>query len=168
METTKRTRLGTLLLLGTLVVGMLATALPAAAVTAGTTEGCTPGYWKTHPQAWQEYSPTQTVKSVFSAAASTPYGNLTLMQALSLRGGSTLNGAKEILLRAAVAALLNAAYDTADGSGLLFPWRRDVASFGRPALIPTVNAALLSTNRTAILALAAWLDRDNNLGCPLS
>lgn len=150
-----------LLLAGMLLTG-LATALPAAAVTVGDDEGCTPGYWKNHTSAWEEYSPSQTISSVFTNAA--PYGDLTLLQGLSLSGGPGVDGAKQILIRAAIAAVLNAAHDS-----LGYPWRRSFASeFGRPALIPTVNNALASGSRSTILDLATRLDRDNNLGCPLN
>jgi hypothetical protein len=144
-----------------LLVATLGAAAPAAAVTVGTTEGCTPGFWKNHPTVWQEYAPTQTIQSVYAGAASTTYANLTLLQGLSLQGGSGVSGAQQILLRAAIAALLNSAYDP-----LAFPWQRDGSAF-RPALIVTVNAALTSGNRATMLALAARLDADNNLGCPL-
>lgn len=132
----------------------------ASATTVGTTQGCTPGYWKNHTDSWQEYVPTQTVSSVYSGAA--PYAGETLLVALNGGGGPGVNGAKTILLRAAVAALLNSAYDP-----LLYPWQRSGSQF-RPALIATVDAALASGNRATMLALATWLDTDNNLGCPLN
>ena len=150
------------------VVAILISALPVAASVAGDSEGCTPGYWKNHADSWQEYSPTQTVSSVFSGAAGTPYANLTLMQALSLKGGPGVAGAQEILLRAAVASLLNAADDSEDGLHLLFPWRRDAVGLnGDPPLISTVNATLASGSRATIIGVAARLDAANNLGCPL-
>jgi hypothetical protein len=65
-----------------------------------------------------------------------------------------LGGAK-ILLRAAVAALLNAGH-----SGVDYP--RTTAE-----ILADVNAALSSGNRNTMLALATALDDDNNLGCPL-
>jgi hypothetical protein len=75
---------------------------------------------------------------------------------LSFKGGSTLTGAKEILLRAAVAALLNSASPSVD-----YPLTTQ-------QVITAVNAALTSTNRSTILALATRLDNYNNLGCPLN
>jgi hypothetical protein len=60
-----------------------------------------------------------------------------------------------------VAALLNASHDP-----LAFPWQRAGSAFRAP-LIASVNDALASDDRSAILALAGWLDADNNLGCPL-
>jgi hypothetical protein len=99
------------------------------------TQGCTPGYWKNHTDNWEEYAPSTKVSAVF-AGAPAPYANLTLEQALALKGGSGLDGSTEILLRAAVAAVLNAAHE-----GLGYPYRR----FDQPlAIIATVNAALTS------------------------
>ena len=80
----------------------------------------------------------------------------TLRQALSFTGGSGTTGASRILLRASVAALLNSAH-----SDVNYP--RTTAE-----VIADVNAALASNNRTAMLNLAAELDADNNLGCPLN
>lgn len=122
-------------------------------------QGCTPGYWKNHTDSWPPagYSPSQAVDSVF-ANVNTYYpvlGNATLLDALSFAGGPGGQGAAEILLRAAVAALLNGAHP-----GVAYP--RTAA-----AVIAEVNTALLQ-NRDAMLALAAALDADNNLGCPLN
>ena len=92
--------------------------------------------------------------SVFSGVGT--LASSTLREALEFRGGSTITAAQQILLRQAVAALLNAAHP-------------DVA-YPRTAaqVISTVNAALASNDRTAILALASALDAENNLRCPLS
>jgi len=121
-------------------------------------QGCTPGYWKNHTGSWPPtgYSPSQAVDSVFSNV-NTYYptlGNATLLQALAFDGGSGNQGAAEILLRAAVAALLNASHPS-----VAYP--RASAE-----VIADVNAALLQS-RDAMLSLAASLDADNNLGCPL-
>jgi hypothetical protein len=144
--------------------------VPGANATAGgTTEGCTPGYWKTHTDSWQEANTGSTFKGKFGIATSVAgLDGLTFPQALEGGGGPGVLGARKILARAATAAWLNAAYDDGEG-GLRFPWRRAVASeFGRPALVPTVRAAITGTDRQAMLELAAWLDADNNLGCPLN
>ena len=126
-------------------------------------EGCTPGYWKNHPEAWPPtgFSTGQTVASVFSRAGSSPYANLgsqTLMQALAFQGGETIEGAAEILLRASVSAALNAAHP-----GVNYP--RTVGD-----IVADVNSALNSQDRSTILNLASQLDRDNNGpgGCPLN
>ena len=121
-------------------------------------EGCTPGYWKNHSGSWPAtgYSTIQKVNTVFSEASRFPaLGNSTLHQALHFGGGSDLSGAAEILLRAAVAAVLNASHPGVD-------YPRTVAE-----VVAQVNSALASGNRDAMLALAAGLDADNNLGCPL-
>ena len=120
-------------------------------------EGCTPGYWKNHPNSWVGYSQVMSVQSVFSSASS--YGDLgtaSLRQALAFGGGPGVNGAARILLRAAVASLLNAA-----NNGVNFPWTEG-------DVITAVNDALDSNDRATILALATTLDNDNNLGCPLN
>ena len=124
-----------------------------------TNEGCTPGYWKNHTDSWAAtgYSPAQTVLSVFSSSSSfSTLASSSLLSALSFAGGPGVSGAAEILLRAAVAALLNSAHPDVD-------YPRTTAS-----IIADVNAALASNDRDVMLALAAALDADNNLGCPLS
>lgn len=145
----------------------------AQATIAGDTQGCTPGYWKQsqHFDSWQEASPSSLFTTKFKIGTPTvdPLNGLTFLQALQGGGGPDLVGARKILARAATAAWLNAAYDAPDGSAMFFPWRRATASaFGRPALVPTVRAAITGTDRAAMLSLAAWLDADNNLGCPLN
>jgi hypothetical protein len=99
------------------------------------------------------------VSSVFTVA-SPPYsaslGSATLADALAFKGGSTIDGAAQILLRAAVAAVLNAA-----SPDISYP-----LTVGQIA--SQVNTALASANRDTILTLASELDSDNNLGCPIS
>jgi hypothetical protein len=122
-------------------------------------EGCTPGYWKNHTDSWAAtgYSPGQTTSSVFSAASAFPsLGSQTLLQSLQGGGGPGTLGAAKVLLRAAVAALLDSSH-----SGVDYP--RTTAD-----VIADVNAALASNDRDTMLALASELDSDNNLGCPLS
>ncbi|MCC7178506.1 MAG: hypothetical protein IT177_08955 [Acidobacteria bacterium] len=121
-------------------------------------EGCTPGYWKNHTDSWPPtgYSPAQTVGSVFAAGAFPSLAGETLLQALQGGGGPGTLGAATILIRAGVAALLNAAHPD-------MAYTRTAAS-----VIADVNAALASGNRDTMLALASSLDRDNNLGCPLN
>lgn len=122
-------------------------------------QGCTPGYWKNHTDSWPPtgYSPSQSVASVFSQAAAYPeFGSSSLLEALKFHGGKGVEGAAAILLRAAVAALLNASHPGVD-----FP--RTPAS-----VISSVDAALASGDRDTMLSLAMSLDFDNNLGCPLN
>ena len=126
------------------------------------TEGCTPGYWKKHTDNWQEYTPSTKVKFNFTIPAelASVVGNETFLQALQGGGGPGVNGAVTILLRAAVAADLNAAHE-----GVGYPYRR----FKDPFQIQAqVNAALASLDRDTMLELASVLDAANNLGCPLN
>jgi len=119
-------------------------------------EGCTPGYWKNHPASWTGYVPGQTAGSVFALGGFPSLASQSLLATLQGGGGSgTLGGAK-ILLRAAVAALLNASNPGVE-------YTRTTAE-----IIADVNAALASNDRATMLALAGELDADNNLGCPLS
>ena len=122
-------------------------------------QGCTPGYWKNHTDSWAGtgYSPNQLTGSVFSGASAFPsLASKTLLQSLQGSGGPGTLGAATILLRAAVAALLNAAH-----TGVAYPRTSS-------QIISDVNAALTSNNRDQMLALASALDRDNNRGCPLN
>ncbi|MBY4678278.1 hypothetical protein [Marinobacterium arenosum] len=124
-------------------------------------EGCTPGFWKNSTGSWQVYSPNQTVVSVFNIPNNYKNGkdaisdSDTLLDALGYDGGETIRGAAKILLRAAVASILNAAH-----SGVDYPRTAT-------AVINAVNAALATGDRDTILMLAGELDSDNNLGCPL-
>ena len=116
-------------------------------------EGCTPGYWKNHTDSWPPtgYSTSQSLVSVFGANALAG----SLLDGLGFGGGSGVVGAKRILLRAAVSALLNSASPGVD-------YTRTTAQ-----VIASVTTALGGT-REAMLALASALDADNNLGCPLN
>jgi hypothetical protein len=121
-------------------------------------QGCTPGYWKNHTGSWPPtgYSPTQLVSSAFAQSALYPSGSSSLLDALGFAGGSGVNGAAEILLRAATAALLNAAHPDVS-------YPRDPSS-----VMASVNNALTTQSRDAMLMVAAALDADNNRGCPLN
>jgi hypothetical protein len=118
--------------------------------------GCTPGFWKNCVRQWcGTYTTSQKVSSVFTVPAcigSPNLGNATLLQSLSFRGGSSVNGGAQILLRAATAALLNACKDIG--------YPLDTAQ-----VISQVNTALASCDRATLIALAGTLDGYNNLGC---
>jgi hypothetical protein len=123
--------------------------------------GCTPGYWKQpqHFDSWVStgFSPNQTLESVFDVPNSLGLDNVTLVEALALPGGPGVSGAARILLRAGVAALLNAA-----SSGVDYP-------LSTAQVIAEVNAALASNDRSTILSPATELDDLNNQGeCPLN
>lgn len=98
------------------------------------------------------------VKDVFNQAASgysSSIGNSTLLQALSFDGGSGLDGDARILLRQAVAALLNSAHPSIN-------YPRSTAS-----VITSVNSALASHDDDDMEDLEEDLEDDNNCGCPL-
>ena len=130
-----------------------------AAQTTPATQGCTPGFWKQsfHFALWTGYTPTQTVDSVFAGVDASLSGE-TLLDALQGGGGPGVAGAERILLRAAVAALLNAS-----NGNVSFP-------FTTADIISAVNTAIATGNRDSILTLATTLDNANNGvgGCPLS
>jgi hypothetical protein len=135
---------------------MAALRVPLARLVTGE-QGCTPGYWKNHTDSWAAAGllPGQTAGSVF-AVPFPQLANRTLLQTLQGGGGPGALGGARILLRAAVAALLDAAHPGVD-----YPWT--------PAeVVAEVNAALATGDRSAMLALAGELDAQNNLGCPLN
>jgi hypothetical protein len=71
-------------------------------------EGCTPGFWKNHPDVWPApYTPSTLVEDVF--VVPDEFAGLTLQQGLELGGGG-----ENALLRHGIAALLNAASDDVD------------------------------------------------------
>jgi uncharacterized repeat protein (TIGR01451 family) len=122
-------------------------------------EGCSHGYWKTHPESWPAtgYTTSQKVSSVFSQASLYPtLANSSLLASLSFSGGSSVTDAAANLLKQATGSLLNSAHPGVD-----FPW-------STAQLINDVNAALASKNSSVLLALATDLEKDNTLGCPLN
>ena len=120
--------------------------------------GRTPGYWKNHLEAWPSpYVSSQLLSTVFTlpsavtAGSAKPQAGDTLLMALDYQGGSSLKGAAQILLRAAVAAVLNEQYYGTWYPAESITWIRN-----------SVNAALASGNRGTILTLATRLDNWNN------
>lgn len=140
-------------------LGVLRLPLPATPPPPTGDQGCSPGYWKNHTASWSGtgFSPGQTAGSVFTALSAFPtLASKTLLQSIQGGGGPGTLGAATILMRAATAALLNAA-----SPGVDYP-------LTQAQVISQVNAALASNDRNTMLALASTLDGDNNLGCPLS
>jgi hypothetical protein len=138
------------------VYGNTSVVLNVTGCTFNGSQGCSPGYWKNHLLSWQstDYSNSQYVKSVFSAAVG--YDTVSLLDALKLKGGSGVDGAVRILVRAAVASLLNST-----STGVASPvWATQS--------ILDVNQAITNGDRDAILALADNLDLNNNLICPMN
>ena len=129
--------------------------------------GRTPGYWKNHTNMWPEtFTAGLSVVSVFFPTGDLPSflktggvldlnkngGIDTLANALAYKGGTGITGAAQILLRAAVAAVLNEKYY---GDG--YPGSDTVAN-----LIKLVHDTMLINNRSAYLTLASMLDMWNN------
>ena len=116
-------------------------------------EGCSHGFWKNHPQHWQDYTPGQKVGDIFTLPLSlSVLSDDTLMTALGYGGGNDLVGAAKILLRNAVASLLNANHDD-----VFYPLTEN-------EVINQVNSALSSENRDTILNFEIVLNLYNNLG----
>ena len=121
-------------------------------------EGCTPGFWKNHPDCWcTEYQPETLVGDVWIIPDElSKLANKTLLQALQGGGGPGAMGAAKILLRAATASLQNAC-----NGDVSFP-------LSVQNIIDEGNAALATLKRKKILQLARTLDDLNNLGCPIN
>ncbi|HEY7802691.1 MAG TPA: hypothetical protein VIE40_08450 [Dehalococcoidia bacterium] len=128
-------------------------------------EGCTPGFWKNHtdtsrnPNAWPPtgLTPGQSLDSLFTIpSAFSGLAGDSLLTALEYHGGPTAQDAAQILLRSAVAAVLNADHPDID-----YP-------MSSSSIITQVNAALATGDRGTILTLQGTLDADNNLGCTIS
>ena len=125
--------------------------------------GRTPGYWKNHPEDWNNgYTPNQFIQDVFTVPSGLLSGGVLdldkngskdkLIDGLAYRGGSGLTGAAQIMFRAAIAALLNEAYYGADYPG----------AESTPALIALVNSKLALLTRTDLILLAGYFDFWNN------
>lgn len=129
-------------------------------------EGCSHGFWKTHSanapggqaDEWPPtgYSLTDTLGSVSTIPGSlAAFSGNSFATALDYTGGPGLTGGFQVLMRNAVAALLNAAHP-------------DVAyPLTDAEVIADVDDALATEDRDELLALEAVLDGYNNLGCPL-
>jgi len=118
--------------------------------------GCTPGFWKNCTIHWGPtgYRTDQSISSVFTfGSCCTSLGGVSLLSALDFGGGSSTCEGAQILLRAAVAALLNASSPEVD------------YTYTEQQVITMVSAALQSCNRPTMVALASELDRANNRGC---
>ena len=127
------------------------------------TQGCTPGYWKQtqHFASWVPtgYTQGQLLSSVFTIGSDySPLGNSSLLDALSFGGGSTLSDKAQILLRAAVSALLNAGNPSV------------AYALTTSQIVTQVNSALASEDPNVITNLATSLNNFNNGngGCPLN
>lgn len=118
-------------------------------------EGCTLGYWKVkkHHDSWPlPYTTSTLLQNYFGVDAP----DATFLTALSFQGGPGVDGAKRILMKQAVASLLNAT-----SSGVDFP-------LTSAQVIQQVTFALGTGDREVMLSLASTLDAYNNQGCPLN
>lgn len=148
-----------------LIVGIAATLALSLASNAAFAwdgdSGCTPGYWKQeqHFDSWPfPYGPDTMLRDVFVTDPVTYVPDVTFLQALNFGGGPGVEGATQILMRAAVAALLNA-----EALGTAFE--------DEPAqVINTTVDRLESQWRPTILTRATYFDSINNGpdGCPLN
>jgi len=129
------------------------------------TQGCTPGFWKNpkHFNYWMGFSPNDNVGVIFDIEDKwlDDYDFLkgqTLLEALQKKGGqkgmTNEQKAARILLRQAVAALLNGAHPAIDYSS-------------PQAVINLVMGALMSTDATIIEGVKNHFRHYNELGSPL-
>jgi hypothetical protein len=107
-------------------------------------QGCTPGYWKNHTNAWIGLSPSQTLSSVFGPLP-TKVASKTLLQALDFSNTSPVSGAQ--IYRHGVAALLNI------NAGLNYPY---------------TTAQVIAMVQAGGNVNADLLDAANNAGCSLN
>ncbi len=136
--------------------GLLALAVVGiAAVAMAWNDGLTPGFWKNHTDAWCEtYSPGDTVGDVFDIPAYlSDLADDTLLEALKYGGGPKYEDKVRILLRAAVAAILNDCDPDLD-------YPSDAAT-----IIANINEALANGySKDVLLSYKDTLDGWNNLG----
>ena len=117
-------------------------------------EGCTPGFWKNHPEAWPISTGT-TLEDVFDVPDEFGLDSATLLDALNFKGGGGLEGMARNLLRQAVAGYLAALHPDVD-----YP---RIAS----EVVSLTNAALDSGSRARMERVKDRFDEFNNRGCPL-
>jgi hypothetical protein len=138
-----------------LTVGCLSIILLTGINTAIACEGKTIGYWKNHTDKWVGYSTDQTLEEVFDLPEKYEHLDATLLEALSFKKGKDLDGAVRLLLKQAVAALLNIGHP-------------DIRyQIGIDDLLYFVNRVLTrfdGMNRGYILSLQFSLDKWNNAG----
>lgn len=140
---------------GMVAIGILSLMLLAGANTAtACEEGLTLGYWKNHTDEWVDYDPEDTIVSVFGdlPPAYDALESCTLLAALRFKGGKDIVAAAKLLLKQAVAALLNIAH----------PEINYIIDFA--TLNDRVHTHLASEDRSTILTYANWLDGENNRG----
>jgi hypothetical protein len=125
--------------------------------------GCTPGYWKNHLESWRGFDPYSTrLVDVFTGISPshpvwTHLKDDLLLEALYYRGGKGELGAARIMMRFAVAALLNVTHPD-----FRFP-------FSISTIKREVRNRFDANERRLYLQFASRLDYDmNRLPCPLN
>lgn len=117
---------------------------------------CGHGYWKNHLADWEPtpYSPDDLIGDVFDSTHAWTYiSESTLLEGLQFPGGPGVDGAVRIVLRQAIAALLNASHP-------------DFASPSTVAdIIDMVNTAFESGDRQTIIKLNGHLIGDEDGAC---
>ncbi len=121
-------------------------------------QGCSPAFWEGERGEWRRtgLSADDRLESVFRSAAE--YASLravSLSDALEFEGGEGVEGTAAVLLRAGVAAMLNAGHPR-----ISFAYKPD-------EVVDTVNDALASGNLDRLRAAAESLEQADNMGCPL-
>ena len=100
------------------------------------------------------YSTSDTISSVFSVNSTV--GDKTMLQALQFKGGRGLEGAERILMRAAVAAILNTSHPHV------------AYAISEADLLDQIGVAFGSGDRHTLLGLATEIDDLNNSSCPIN
>ncbi|ALJ00644.1 T9SS type A sorting domain-containing protein [Rufibacter tibetensis] len=123
-------------------------------------QGCTPGYWKNHPEAWGcGYAPFNNFLTTFGIS-----NRRGLNQSLTLAGALDLGGGNyNALARASTAALLNACHPVVN-----YPYSTDDILRAVREMFMNGTTTLNGVTYTSAEALKNELDRANNLGCPLN
>ena len=142
-------------------IAILTLSIASGSVFAGGNEGCTPGYWKQqqHFDSWPvPYTPDSNLRDVFVTAPVELVPDDTFLEALNYNGGAGVAGATNILLRAAVASLLNSVSPDVDF----------LVSTGH--VVDTTITRIETQYRPTLLKRADYFDSLNNNigGCPLN
>jgi len=151
---------------------IVAVALGTAALTnayahgGGGNEGCTPGFWKNHPElvaaivipGFDGKTATQvTVNEYFGTNLPSQYGDLTLAEAVTLKGSTDITQ----LVRQAVSAVFNSL--TIDS----FYADHEIRAMFRDAIDPNYQQFAGIPDDDDLEEIKDLLDTANNLGCPL-
>lgn len=120
-------------------------------------QGCGPGFWKNNQDDWgpSGLDPAQTIEGVFDVPDEWEIDDLTLLDALSFSGGSTVPQNGDLLLHHATAAVLNALHPDVDYARLY------------SSIVSDANAAMASGNAGSMQSLKSAFEADNEGGCPL-